>query len=115
MPYNNSKQKRNENSQNDDDKAPNIWDVLEERKKKGLWDGEIEVIPIKEHKLVGGEHYYIVSDIRKREITCTSCAIRHGGILEARYLTRYKIEDGILYFDGKAQNSTPKKGVDNKN
>ena len=71
-----------EKQNNKSDKPQNIWDILEERKKKGLWDGEVEVVPIKEYALTAGEHYYVVSDPRKGEVTCTSCAIKHGGILD---------------------------------
>lgn len=95
---------------NSDEKPPNIWDVLEERKKKGLWDGEIDVVPIKEYPLTAGEHYYELTDIRKREVTCKSCAIKHGGILEAHLLMRYKVENGVIYLDNKPVTRAPQKG-----
>ena len=101
--------KSEEKSANDEKKV-NVWDVLKERKKKGLWDGEITTHQIVEHQITGGPHYYVVSNAGKREITCTSCAMRHGGILEAHLLSRYQTENGIIYLDGKAQNVTPQKG-----
>lgn len=84
-----------------------IFEILEERKKKGLWDGDVEHIEIKEHNLTKGKHYYEMLDVRKREIVCTSCPIKHGGILEAKLLTRYKLENGVLFLDGKPCNETP--------
>lgn len=99
---------KNRNEKKDD--IPNIWDVLEERKKKGLWDGEVEVVPIKEYALTAGEHYFKVTDTKKGEVTCTSCAIQHGGILEAHLLTRYKVEDGVIYLDNKPMTRAPQKG-----
>lgn len=88
---------------------PNAWDVLKERKKKGLWDGEITTHEVKDYPITSGEHYYEITDIRKREVTCTSCPIKHGGILEAHKLTRYEVKDGIIYLDGKAMTKAPKK------
>lgn len=77
-----------------------IWKILEEKKKRGLWSGEIERIPIKEFNLSSGKHYYVVEDARKRSVKCISCTITHGTFLEAKYLTRYTIVDGVLSFDG---------------
>ncbi len=82
----------------------NIWKLLEEKKKRGLWNGEIEVLPIKEYNLTSGKHYYVVEDARTRSVKCISCPITHGTYLEAKYLTRYKLEDGVLSFDGKPIN-----------
>lgn len=93
-----------------EEKKPNVWDVLAERKKKGLWDGEITTHQIVEHKITEGPHYYELTNIRKREVTCTSCPVRHGGILEAKLLTRYAVKDGIIYLDGKPTNTVPEKG-----
>lgn len=90
--------------QNEDFEIPDLWKVLNERKKKGLWNGEIEVIETKSHSLIKGKHYYVVENPRTRSIKCISCAVIHGTILEAKFLTRYKIEDGILYFDNKPMN-----------
>lgn len=88
--------------QNND--TPSVWDVLEERKKRGLWDGEIDTIEIKEHSLSSGKHYFIVEDASKRSIICNTCPISHGGILEAHLLHLYRLEDGILYFKGEPVN-----------
>jgi len=107
-------QNKEKNSKNKNkEKLPDIWQILEERKKRGLWDGEIKVHQIKEYSLSKGEHYFIISDNRKREVTCTSCSIKHGGILEAHMLNRYKVEDGVIYLDEKATNIAPKKALDN--
>ena len=72
--------KNEQNSKNKNkEKLPDIWQILEERKKRGLWDGEIKVHQIKEYSLSKGEHYFIISDNRKREVTCTSCSIKQIG------------------------------------
>jgi hypothetical protein len=84
-----------------------MFKELEELKQQGLWDGEVEHIQIKEHNLGKGAKHYFVVDPLKREVTCTSCAFRHGGILEAKHLMDYKIENGVLYFKGVAINETP--------
>ena len=85
-----------------------IWDILRKRKEQGTFKGEIQTfIPKTIVNLTSGKHYYIVDDIRQRRIRCTTCEIGHGGVLEAHMLTRYKIEDGILYLDNKPINQTP--------
>lgn len=84
-----------------------IWDILKERKRRGLWSGNIEHIEIKEHKINAGPHFYVIEDARKRSIVCTSCPIKHGGVLEASMLTRYTVENGVLYLDGVATNVVP--------
>ena len=89
------------------DLPKDLFEALEEKRKKGLWDGDVEHIEFKEHNLTGGKHYYEMLDVRKREIVCTTCPIRHGGILEAKMLTRYRLEKGVLYLDGKPCNETP--------
>ena len=101
----------NEEKTLNQEKKVDVWEVLKERKKKGLWDGEITTHQMVEHQIIGGPHFYVVSNPGKREVTCTSCAIKHGGILEAHLLSRYKVENGIIYLDGKAQNVTPQKGT----
>lgn len=106
MPYDKQKPK-NEEAQ---DKPADIWAELEDRKKKGLWDGEIDIVQIKEYPLTAGEHYFQITNIRKREITCTACAVQHGGILEAHLLHRYKVENGIIYLDNKPMTKTAQKG-----
>lgn len=87
--------------------SPDIFEKLKEKKKKGLWSGEIEHIEIKEHNLTAGKHFYIMEDVRKRSIMCTSCPVKHGGILEAKLLTRYTLEDGVLFLDGKPTHEKP--------
>jgi len=87
---------------------PNIWDILAERKKRGLFKGEIEVIKTKEFNLSAGEHYFVIEDVAKASIKCVSCPVSHGGILEPFMLTRYEVKDGVLYLDGKSKNKTPK-------
>ena len=82
----------------------NIWELLKEKKKRGLWNGEIDVLPIREFNLTSGKHYFVVEDAKKRSIKCVSCPIMHGTFLEAKYLTRYTITDGVLAFDGKPIN-----------
>ena len=89
---------------NQDKEAPDLWKVLEERKRKGLWNGEIQTIETKSYSLSKGKHYFVVENPRTRSIKCISCPISHGTLLEAKYLTRYKLDDGVLSFDGKALN-----------
>jgi len=88
------------------DEKPDIWEALKERKKRGLWSGEITTHEIKEYNLSTGKHYFVMEDIRKRSIVCTSCPVKHGGFLEAKMLTRYKLDGGVLYLDDKAINTT---------
>lgn len=84
---------------------PNIWEILRQRQKDGTFKGEIQTIILKDAiNLRGGTHYYIIEDAKKRSIACLSCPVKHGGVLEAHMLSRYRIEDGILYLDGKAKN-----------
>ena len=102
-------QNKEKNSKNKNkEKLPDIWQILEERKKRGLWDGEIKVHQIKEYSLSKGEHYFIISDNRKREVKCISCPVNHGGILNAEELYRHKVENGVIYLDNKPLNITPK-------
>jgi len=85
----------------------NIWEHLRDLKKKGLFKGEItEIIP-KDFNITQAPHYYVVDDLRRRSIKCISCPIIHGGVLEAHLLTRYRIEDGVLYFDDVPTNKVP--------
>lgn len=86
---------------------PNIWKALEYMKKRGEWDGEIETITPVTYSLKNGPHYFEVEDPKKRTVVCTSCPIRHGLLLEAHLLTRYRIEDGVVYLDNKPLNRTP--------
>lgn len=84
---------------------PNMWTGLAKLKESGDWDGEIETHQVgKEISLTKGEHYYILSDKRKRIVECIACPVKHGGILEAHMLTRYKVEDGVIYLDGEPTN-----------
>jgi len=91
---------------------PNAWDVLAERKKKGLWNGEVTTHKVKRYKLNKGAHYYVIEDYRSGSVKCISCPVSHGGILENHMLTRYEVKDGVIYLDGVARNKTPK-GFDN--
>ena len=99
-----------EQSEIEESKPPempkDLFGELEKRKKRGMWDGEVERHEIKEHNITTGKHYYVL-DQKKREVVCTSCPVRHGGILEAKHLMDYKVEDGVLFFKGKACNETP--------
>lgn len=103
-----SKEPNTRNDKKETPDIPDIWKVLEERKKKGLWDGEIKVSQIKKYPITKGDHYFVITNNRKREVTCMSCPIKHGGILEAHMLSRYRVENGVIYLDGKATNTTPK-------
>ncbi len=87
---------------------PDIWKVLDLREKLGLRKEKIDIIQTREFNLTKGEHYFVMESIGKRSIKCISCPITHGGILEAHLLTRYKLEDGVLYLDDKPQNKAPK-------
>jgi hypothetical protein len=90
-------------------KDVDIWDVLEERKRKGLWDGEIDRITVTEYDLTKGTHYYEITDARKREVTCNLCPIRHGGVLEAHMLSRYEVKNGIIYLDKMPRTRAPER------
>jgi hypothetical protein len=104
---NNKQSRLKEKLKKDKDKLPDIWKVLEKRKKKGLWDGEIEVIETTSQSLIKGAHYYVIDDPKQASIRCISCSVPHGGILEAHMLHRYNVKDGVLYFDGEPANQTP--------
>ncbi len=85
----------------------NIWEILRQRKAKGEWQGEIEtIVPKTIMNLSSGAHYYEIEDIKKRSVACVTCPIKHGGILEAHLLTRYKVANGIIYLDDKAMTRT---------
>lgn len=85
----------------------NIWETLRKRKEEGSWDGEIEtIVPKTIMNLTSGAHYYEIEDPRSRSVVCISCPIKHGGILEAHLLTRYKIDKGVIYLDGQAMTRT---------
>ena len=87
---------------------PDFWQTLAKMKEEGTWEGEIETHEAgKEIPLTKGEHYYIISDRRKRIVECISCPVKHGGILEAHLLTKYKIENGVLYYNDIPTNTTP--------
>ena len=90
---------------------PDFWGVHAERFRKGLTKNPIVVENPKNEinlsKLMQeSPHYFELESVEKRSIVCTSCAVKHGGILEARHLTRYKLEEGVLYFNGKPINRT---------
>jgi hypothetical protein len=87
--------------------TPDVWHVLEIRKKLGTYHGDIKVTKIKEYHLTKGPHYYVVENPRRRSIKCISCPISHGGILEAHLLARYRLEKGVLYLDDEPVNQIP--------
>ena len=91
---------------------PDAWAVLAERKKKGLWNGEVTTHKVRKYKLNKGAHYYVIEDYRSGSVKCISCPVSHGGVLENHMLTRYRVEDGVIYLDNVARNKTPK-GFDN--
>lgn len=97
MPNNEPKKDKQQGNE-----LPNIWDILKERKQKGLWHGDIDVVKIKEYKINSGAHYFVIEDLKKGSVACTSCPIKHGGYLEPHLLTRYEVKDGVIYLDGKA-------------
>ena len=86
----------------------NIWETLRALKKKGLFKGDIDEIIPKDFNLKTGDHYYVIDDLRKHTVKCISCPIIHGGILEAHLLTRYRVENGIIFFDEEPTNTAPK-------
>lgn len=90
-------------------KDVDIWEVLAERKKKGLWSGEIDRIAVTEYDLTKGTHYYEITSLQKREVTCILCPIAHGGILEAHLLSRYQVKNGIIYLDKMPRTRAPEK------
>lgn len=86
-----------------------IIDHLESRRKELGFKGEIRTHHGKDLFRSGkDDHYYILTNNRKRIIECISCKIRHGGVLEAHLLTRYKLNGGVLSLDGKEINKAPK-------
>lgn len=99
---------------NEDQTKPDIWKILEERKRRGHWNGEIQVLPIKTFSLIKGKHYYVVENNRKRSIKCIACPVVHGTFLESHMLTRYKLEDGVLSVDGKPLNDRAEHAIDNR-
>lgn len=87
--------------------SSNMWARIKWLHDRGLWAGDYKETPVQTYKLNKGPHYYIIENPRSGSIKCISCAIQHGGVLEARFMTRYKVEGGVLYFDGKAINKAP--------
>lgn len=95
--------------------TPDFWGVHAERFRRGLTKEEIVVEhPKQTYILNKGAHYFIIEDVKKRSIACITCPIRHGGILDAKDLTHYRVEDGVLYFKGKALNQIPDKSIVDK-
>jgi len=91
---------------------PDVWGVHATRFKKGLTKEPIIIEHPKNtvnlSKLMKeSKHHFVLEDVRKRRIVCTSCSLKHGGILDAHELTHYKVEDGVLYYKGVAINRTP--------
>lgn len=81
----------------------NVWDKLRWKKHP------IETVVPKEIFSSNSPHYYEITNFRTAEVTCMSCDVRHGGYLEAHLLTRYKVEGGIIYLDGRAMTKAPAK------
>lgn len=93
------------------DPHPDIWGVLQRRFDKGYITTPI----VTEHpksevnlsKLMQERsHFFEIVDSRKRIIACTTCELKHGGILDAQDLLYTKIENGVLFYKGKAINKT---------
>lgn len=74
----------------------NVWDIL--RKK----NHPIETIIPKDIFNSNSPHHYEITNLHSAEVTCMSCPTKHGGYLEPHLLTRYKVENGIIYLDGHA-------------
>jgi len=110
-----AKPKKKKQKTENQSEAPDAWEVLAKRKRQGLWDGEIEIRQIKSFNLSKGKHYFVIEDPHSGSVKCISCPITHGGILEAHLLHRYKIEGGVLYFDGKPLNQPAKLDNDEPN
>lgn len=94
------------------DPHPDIWGVLQSRFDKGLTTTPITTEHAKSEvnlsRLMQDKpHYFEIEDIRKRIIACTSCPIKHGGILDASDLSQTKIENGVLFYKGEAINRIP--------
>lgn len=92
-----------------------FWGVHAERFKKGLTKNPIVIEhPKQTFTLSKGVHYFVIEDVRRRSIACTSCPVKHGGILEAHMLMDYRVESGVLYYKGKAINQVPNATIDNE-
>jgi hypothetical protein len=86
-----------------------FWNKIKELHQKGILKGDYREYEKPYYNLLKGEHYYEIEDAKKGSIVCTSCPVRHGGILESHLLARYKVEDGVLYLDDQAINKAPKR------
>jgi len=92
-----------------------FWGVHGERFKKGLTKSPIVVEhPKQTYTLSKGAHYFVIEDVRRRSIACITCPVKHGGILEAHMLTQYRLENGVLFYKGRAINELPEKTVVDK-
>ena len=85
------------------EKMPDIWESLEQAGKGEL----IQHFDAPQYKLTTGEHYWVVSDPKRLEISCTSCPIKHGGIIDAHEAYKTNIIDGVIYVDGNPISKTP--------
>lgn len=99
----NKKQHRKTN--NSESPSPDIWRDLEKKKKRGQWEGEIDRVEIREQKLVGGAHFFVIENNRGRSVKCVSCPIPHGHLLESHRLHEYKLEKGVLYLNDEPLNT----------
>lgn len=84
-----------------------FWRKIKWLHERGLHKGDYQEYNAPSWNLTKGSHYYVIEDAGKRSIKCISCSIKHGGILEARLLTRYRLNEGVLYLDDKPLNATP--------
>lgn len=104
----NSSKMKNEKTEETNKPKVSVIDLLEHKDEDHVFHNEVKTHHGKDlFRSKSEEHYYVLSDNRKRVIRCISCKILHGGILEAHLLTRYKINDGVLSLDGKAVNKIP--------
>lgn len=84
-----------------------FWNRIKWLHEKGLHKGDYQEYEKPYYNLNKGGHYYVLDDPKRKTIRCISCPIKHGGLLEAHLLTRYRLHEGILYFDEKPINSLP--------
>jgi len=84
-----------------------FWQKMKWLHERGLHKGDYQEYEKPYYNLNKGGHYYVMDDPRKHTIKCISCPVKHGGILEAHKLSRYRLENGVLFLDDKAINQVP--------